>query len=334
MGTMRFGMAETLGEFRAIETEWRALETRAMPTSVYATFDWVTMSWPQSETPPAIAMVWDGERLVLGLPLCRVAGPNGQSHFAGLSGAMIQLVDALIDRDTDADKAIATLFVGLRVAGGKSLALWGIPVDAPMGRQVPMSEDAVTGRPAQVEMPDGFELYFAQRSHEMRSRHGRMMRRLNATVRVASSASWEADLDWFLSTKRAWTPPGGEPLRPWVVSPLARDGLVILGRQWADDGRAVLTLLETGGERIAGCLNFRLGSVATFYATTYAAAHAKYSPGLTLLIETLRVLAGMGATRVDLMQYPAAYKERMKTSTAVLRSMTIDLAGYSPDGSP
>jgi CelD/BcsL family acetyltransferase involved in cellulose biosynthesis len=326
MRALRFDLVETQEGFWAIEAQWRVLEARAALPNIYACFDWVTMAWSQSGLSVAIATVWDGDRLVLGLPLNRMRQDDGSSKFTGMMGAMIQFVDALIDGDADSDEAVAVLLAGLREVGrGTTLRLLAIPATSPLGSRLPMATATLAGRPAQVDMPAGFDAYFAGRSRGSRSHHRRMMRQLGATVRVADARSWEADLDWFLATKRAWTPPGGEPLRPWVVSQAARDGLVMLGQRWADDGRAVLTLLKSGGVPVAGCLSFRLGAHATFYATTYAAPYARYSPGMTALIESLRVLGGLGVTRINLMQNRAAYKERLKTSTLLLRSVKIDL---------
>lgn len=336
MSALRFSLVETFDAFGAIEDAWRDLESRTLPAGVYAAFDWIAMSWPQSGASSAAALVWEGERLVLGLPLSRTRQPDGWSHYGGLGGEMIQLADILIDRDVDADAAIGQLLTGLRTAGrGSVLQLFGIPVDTPLGRVVPMREADVTGRPAQIELEGGFDSYFAGLSARSRSRHRRMLRRLGGEVRVATASSWEDDLDWFLSTKRSWTPPSGEALRTWVTSPVARTGLLKLGRQWADDGRAVLTLVDASdGRRAAACLCFCLDTQAVFYATTYDPAFANYSPGVVLLVETARLLAERGITRLDLMQFPAAYKDRLKTSTRVLRQVTIDLSVYSPDGSP
>lgn len=326
MGALRFDLIETQEGFRAIEAQWRTLERRAGPGNFYASFDWVMMAWPQSARPVAIATVWEGERLSLGLPLHRVRGKDGSLRFVGMLGALIQFVDALIDDDADDHAAVTLMLRGLRDVGhGRSLQLVAVPAGSPIASLAPMSAAAVIGQSPQIDMPEGFAAYFAQRSHNMRADHGRMMRRLGATVRVADSQSWEEDLDWLLATKRAWTPRERVPLRPWVSSRVARDGLVALGRLWVDDGRAVMTLLESAGKRVAAGLNFRLGTVATFYATTYAAAQARHSPGHALMVENLKVLAALGVKRVDLMPYRAAYKERVKTSSVLLRSVKLDL---------
>jgi CelD/BcsL family acetyltransferase involved in cellulose biosynthesis len=332
---MRVALIETMAGFAAIEAQWRGLEARTIPTSPYACFDWVAMSWPQSHRPPVVLTVWDGERLILGLPLTRKAEEaDGRAHYVGLTGAMIQPVEPLIDREVDAAATLDTALAGLRSAGrGATLRLGGIPADSLLGRRLP-NEPSFAGDSAVIDLPDGFAPFWAGLSQKLRAQQRRMLRQLAARVRVADSASWAADLDWFLMTKRAWTASDGEPLRPWLVSAVAREGLSWLGERWADTGRAFLTVLETGGERAAATLSFALGDQATFYATTYDPAYAAYSPGRGLMIETVRLLAERGITRIDLMQYPSAYKDRLKSATCVMRTVMVDLAAYSPDGSP
>lgn len=330
-----FELIETRARFGEIEAAWRALEARTLPAAVYAGFDWVALSWPHAPATVAAAL-WKDGRLVAALPLSRQRQATGACQYHTPGGPLIQLASLLIDRDEESDAVITDLLSALATAGnGISLDLVGIPVDSPLGRCAPLSPEAISGRPAQIDLPNGFGPYYAGLSANARSRHQRMLRRMDARARMADSSSWKDDLDWFLATKRNWTPPSGEPLRAWVTSPAAREVLLGIGERWADDRRAILSVLETGrGERAAAKLNFRLGREATFYATTYDPAFAACSPGQVLMLESVRLLAELGVTQLDMMQFPAAYKERFKTSTKVLRRLTIDLQHYSPDGSP
>ena len=332
--THKFELVDTLARFGELEAAWVDLEARTLPTAAFAGFDWIALSWRHAPD-TVVATVWEDDRLVLGLALSRRPGKGGRWRYRMPRGPMIQLASILIDRETDSAAAITSLLTGLRTEGrGDSLKLLGIPADSPLGRWTPMTDEAVSGEPAQIDLPEGFEPYFASLSRNARWQHRRRLRNYRG-VRVATAASWPDDLDWFLRTKQVWTPPSGEPLRDWLTSPAGADLLAGLGAKRADNGGALLLMLETpDGVRAAGKLMISLGDRAIFYATTYDPAFAHDSPGNVLLVEALRIVAARGIVQLDLMPFHADYKDRFKTSTEVQRRIRIDLAAYSPAGSP
>lgn len=338
-GASGFALVETDAAFADLETHWRRLEAEARPTLPYLGYDWVRLAWTEardSRRQPAIATVWGDGRLLLALPLERSPARNRQANYGLLQSQLLQTADVVLADDADAAAVIAGLFAGLRETGrGASLALGNVAVGSPLHAGAARNA-AVAGRSAQVEMPEGFAAFFAQHSSKTRSQHRRMLRHLgNATLRAATADTWDEDLAWFLETKRAWVPPSGEPLRPWVASTKAEAGLREIGARWASDGRAVLTVLEGGGERLSGCLCFRRGELAVLYAVAFRAAFARYSAGRTAIVETLACLSAGGVRRVDLMPFPSEWKERLRTSDQQMATLKIDLrAPYSPDGSP
>jgi CelD/BcsL family acetyltransferase involved in cellulose biosynthesis len=336
---LRFRLTRTDAEFAALEPAWRQLEACARPALPSLDYDWVRLAWGAARVAgrePVIASVEAEGRLALALPLLRRTPRRGRVRYTLLHGTLLQTTDVLLAHNTDGAAAIAKLFAGLRRRGkGASLVLANVADGTPLHAGAAASAEA-TEASALVDMPDGFDAYFSTHSPAMRSQHRRMKRRLGGTtLRLARAATWDDDLRWFLDTKRAWTPPDGSKLRDWVTSPAAEADLRTLGRLWADDGRAVLAILEEGGQRLAGCLCFRRGETAVLYAVGYRAEHARYSAGRTAIIETLAALAASGVGRVDMMPFPAEWKDRLKTGTQEMATLRIDLrADYSPDGSP
>lgn len=93
-----------------------------------------------------------------------------------------------------------------------------------------------------------------------------------------------------------------------------------------------LSLLYAGDDLIAGHFGVRSPTVWHYWFPSYSVAHAKYSPGLLLLLAMANAAAAMGIHCIDLGKGKSLYKERVMTYGVPLATGSVELASLRLTG--
>jgi|GEM_PF-6618296 len=315
----------------ALEPEWRQLFEAAGRPSPFIDFDWVLMCWRQlaadGRNLPVVAIVRERGRLVLALALQR----ERKGSFYRYAGAHTSLPTydwPLVSPQGDPalwlNKVVEMVRRDWRCFG---ILLNRVREDAPIVPVLSAYPHVRHNPRAVVELEGGFAAYMATFSAMSRQQVRRYQRRLipggNVPLRLSTAATYDADLDWLLLQKRAWTPPGSDTLHDWLVRSDYEQGLRDLCRRWIEDGRAQLGFIEADGRRVAGALSFVAGTDVIYYLITYDPQFATVSPGRMLTLKLIEHAAAKGCELFDFMGGQWEWKERLQTN--VLVELAVDL---------
>jgi CelD/BcsL family acetyltransferase involved in cellulose biosynthesis len=108
-----------------------------------------------------------------------------------------------------------------------------------------------------------------------------------------------------------------------------RWALDVVRRAYAEssnDFAGELSALYVDGEAVALHLGLRAGSVLHSWFPAYDVAHARYSPGLVLLLHLVEGAAAMGIGTIDLGKGDAPYKRRLANGTVALAVGTVEVS--------
>ncbi|MEQ1770071.1 MAG: GNAT family N-acetyltransferase [Devosia sp.] len=319
----------------ALRPEWDQLFAEATNVNAYLSYGWSRVQWDRwaLRHPRAlyICTLRDGERLVLIAPFVRVSRALRPTRIEGLTTVLPQTEDMLIRDGTDA--TVATEFLLKGIARANPLALLRLkrlagssPIHAAMTRRhVSMQSVGTVG----ADVKDGFDAYFATVSGAIRSKHRRMLKRLEGLGRVSFTLDDPArrytDIQWMLRLKREqWWAEGTRPRR-WLISPSAQSDFLQLTHTKIAPAGAVLGTLRVGDTTIAAMLAFTGGTNASIYVATYDPAYADYSPGRTAILLMIEKLATLGITRVDFMAGSSELKLRLGDPGPPIYSLQLPL---------
>lgn len=310
----------------AVAQEWNGLWDRAANPSPFLHHDWVTMCWRRvaltHPRAPSVVVVREGGEAVLAAPLMPGSSLGIFRAPSGLCSLLPQYNEALMREGGDGKVAIAALLGALgRDPLAVRLRLDRVPSWSPLVAAIEghIATRSTLHHGALIEFPDGYNAYFARFSRPTRSQHQRLTRLLGehgtVALRHSDAESFNADFDWLLAHKRAWTPPQGRRLRRWVTSPGIETDLRMLAKRWVGSGRALLSVLTAGQQRVAAVLTLLGGRTeAVCYAITYDPQFGRYSPGRLLMLKLIEHLAAHGMHRLDLMSGDTEWKTRLATS--------------------
>jgi CelD/BcsL family acetyltransferase involved in cellulose biosynthesis len=331
-----FELVSSLEDFIALEPEWRALLAASSDPSWFLDPDWIAMVWRRvladREPAPQIALVREGGRLVLALPLQRIPFRLPFTRWSGLWNPLPGYTEPLLAPEGDAAAWLRLVFARIRGLTTRSLVL---PRVRETSRFYGLIADRIRtrldmGRAPVVDLANGYDAYFSTFTGPSRRQVSRMFRRLGDSgavgFRVSTPQTFDADFSWFLEKKRAWTPPGGRPLRSWL-RPAYEGDLRSLAPRWVADGRMRLWQLEVGDRRVASALAFFTGKTAAFFAITYDRdpAFAHWSPGRLATLKMLEASAAAGITHYDFMAGEFDWKVRLGTSVAPVYRLRLSL---------
>lgn len=308
----------------ALADEWTALWAHAANPSPFLHHDWITMCWRRvaltDPRAPSAAIVRHNGEAVLAAPLMPEQSLGIFRAHSGVRSLLPQYNDMLLREAADGSAALTAL---LGVLGRDPLSLRlrlnRLPSWSPLLTAIaPYAVAQSTIQPgALIDFPDGYDAYFEHFSRPTRSQYRRLARLLSehgeVRLRQSDAPSFNADFDWLMAQKRAWTPPNGR-LRRWLVSTGVEADLRLLARRWIRSGRAWLSVLTAGDQRVAAALTL-LGGMgeAVYFVITYDPAFARFSPGRMLTLMVVEALASHGMRRLDLMSGETEWKIRLAT---------------------
>jgi CelD/BcsL family acetyltransferase involved in cellulose biosynthesis len=100
----------------------------------------------------------------------------------------------------------------------------------------------------------------------------------------------------------------------------------------AAKGQAVVCFLKSGGEDMAGVINFIRKDVIFGRHTAYSPSHAAHSPGVLLRVECIRDAFGKAFREFDFLTMKGDGASNAKSDWANRRRETVDWTGYRASG--
>jgi CelD/BcsL family acetyltransferase involved in cellulose biosynthesis len=183
--------------------------------------------------------------------------------------------------------------------------------------QKPFERYAVAGAPVgAINLAEGFTAYY----EELKLRSGRFLKELNRKTR-----SLERDFGEIRLVCDSRDPADLRALMRWKSDQCRRnEWLDIFERPWVvelvdylfplrgDMFSASLSMLYAGETPVAGQFGLRCGSYLAGWFTAYDASFARYSPGLTQVVQLTKSLADTGVELID-MGGTADYQNKLKS---------------------
>lgn len=304
--SLRITVAATLAEAYALEEAWRTLYARSENASFFQSPDWLLPLWEQLEDDaPRVFAAHDAHgRLVALLPLCAEGSPT--STLALLGGEVTDYLGALVDPAVpDALEALLAEVVRRHPPARVAITLEQLEARSPLlsanlprgVRGVQHDQDvcpylALAGKRtlAEVVPPS-----FLARTLQQRRQAERATRALS--VRALDEAEVDAGMSqlFALHTQR-WQPRG-------EAGSFASERLCAfhrsVARRAAHAGSLRLMALRDGDEPLALLLAFASHGRVLYYASGFAARHARLSPGRLVLLGLLEQALAEGADELD-----------------------------------
>jgi CelD/BcsL family acetyltransferase involved in cellulose biosynthesis len=161
-----------------------------------------------------------------------------------------------------------------------------------------------------LPLPETYDTYLAglqaKRRHELRRKTRRLREAFpDARIVDATMETLAQDLDRFIELHRGSPGAKGKFMHPRMELFFRR-----LAEAFLPAGLLRLVFLEAGGERIAGLVGFRDGSIFRLYNSAYDRGHRSLAPGVVLVAELIQELSGSESTEIDLLKGDLEYKYR------------------------
>lgn len=336
-GTQVSTSISVVSELRALEDDWRRLETGTPALTAFQTWGWVEAWWRtlgrrrpvrvltvRRDGVPVAMTVLHPTRLGLGPLSFELLTPLGQDHA---DEGLLVLGDV-----REGGPAILEA-LGSVVAGGRRV------VNVPRLREGGADHALVTGHrwPAPVRLTEEGRstcpvLSFAEladpgrevRLRTKKSDAPRMRRRLTerGTVEIDLHTPVEKGFDELLDVyDRRWAD------RDWEQGLFSSDSLREFAREaaasMAEQGVVWLSTLRLDGRPIAACLGYRVGDAYLYHKPAFDPVYAKFGPGHILLSEVVAACLASGVTEFNLGRGEGGYKSRWATTTHDVVSFSL-----------
>lgn len=179
-----------------------------------------------------------------------------------------------------------------------------------------------------IELGAGVEAYVAQ----LRRRSARVARQPQKTrkllrecgeLRLDVNSTNQDDLAWVLATKREKYRRTG--CTDFFAPAWSRDLLAALHRTRTDRFQGVCSVLWAGEQRIAGHFGMLANGILHYWYPVFSWAHARYSPGLELLLRMVRASGAAGYRTIDFGYGNEDFKQVFATHWEEVLVGSIDL---------
>lgn len=310
---LEFDVVRSGADFEALAPSWDGL-VRSMPRpSPFLLHGWLAEWWAHygQGARLAVAVARRGELLVGAAPfMIRRRGTARVARFLGAHESA--LGDILLSPGEPAETA--RLLVELLEQEPFDYAdVFGMPEESLLshacGNGLPVAQRVEA---PVLDLPDGWEsAYTAKTSSKKRNLHRRRRRQLGEVGELAFSWGRTRDEleplleDAFRIHDLRWHGrPDGSTFGTSAGKMFHRAAL----RRLSGDGTLRLLLLRVGGRPVAFDYVFVLDGVLHLHRLGFDPALARYSPGLVATLETLRLGAEEGVTRVEFLGGDERYK--------------------------
>lgn len=306
---MRFEILDNLEAFRAIAPEWDAFWAmssshvafhRALPLVRFAETFGHTQSF-------RTILIRDGERIVLGLPLCSSPGVLGRLGNRSLVNFWTIQACVLERLDDDAAPAMRALSSAFRQLGLHHVKLDWLPFSWESSRKIETAWNelgfSVWRKPrfeaAMLDVPRDYEVYLKSLSRNLRKKLSSSERQLSAKegleLRVVNSdcvPTFMAALEEAMQLESlSWK---GQEGTAMISQPKVSEFFRDCYRDFANAGIAKLFALHAGERMIAFDLGYVMDNVYSSCKISYLPEYHRYSPGMLLTAKVFEYFAGQG----------------------------------------
>jgi CelD/BcsL family acetyltransferase involved in cellulose biosynthesis len=311
--TVQLDVIRTTEEFETLGGEWDAL-VRAMPRpSPFLLHGWLAEWWRHYGAGARLAVVVarrDG-KLAGAAPL--MIRRRGTARVARFLGAHESALGDLLLAEGEPRTTGGLMVEALRAEPFDYADVFGLPLGSALGEACGGSLAVVERVSAPVlDVRDGWEAtYEAKTSSKKRNLHRRRRRQLGevGVVEFAygrTRGELEPLLEEaFLIHDRRWH---GRPDGSTFGTPEGKVFHRAALRRLADEKVLRLLVLRVGGRPVAFDYMFVLGGAVYVHRLGFDPVLARYSPGLVTTLESLRLSADDGATRVEFLGGDERYK--------------------------
>ncbi|MDR3448278.1 MAG: GNAT family N-acetyltransferase [Alphaproteobacteria bacterium] len=325
---------ETLSNFAQVEAiapEWRALYERA-GHGVFGRFEWFRIWWDHlgqsGKGELRIVIARKDGKLVGVLPLAVRRG--GVLRFVEYAGhEVFDYGDVLAE---NADVA-AALWIYARQAVAHDIVLIKDVHEGALSlgllRGILQQRDSRKNYFLRFDCPSG-EAWLAAQSRKLRGDARRKTEKMQARGPVTLHVYKNGDpvpgqvIDALYAQKAAWFKARGAS---GVFScPAVKGFLHGLAQDAASRGMLYLAWMSCGDTIVACHMGFIRSRVLHLYHTTYDADFGAFSPGNSMMIETIKSAIDAGLIELDFMRGDESYKQRFASGT---RALAVFVAGGS-----
>lgn len=307
---------ERVSDWHSVRTDWNRITSLSMRATSFSTWAWVanlSLCGLQAEEPYLLA-VKHGSTMVGFAPFVRFGGKGltlkrlmlmgGDYNDVVADPAFEQpVVDALLGW-LDKNRKEWDL-VDLRSLHSKALAL-------EFAKSSLLKSRAITHQKYPfISLPASVEVFNAGLSNKMRQdlryRPKRLAKEVGpVTVRRASNASFESDMDTLFTLHQARWESKGQPGA--FGSPIARRFHLAFAGGMLEMGNLWLYTVEAGDKAVGSLYCFSQGKEFGYFLSGFDPAYAVYSPTKIALNEAIGDAIGNGFEVFDFLKGEEAYK--------------------------
>lgn len=325
-------IVDDLAAFRALEQDWRQLETQTTGATFFASYDWCSLclhvqyATKSFDHRPAIVVVRRGPAAILIWPLA-IKSTGGVTLAQDLTEPFGQYSDVLANPSCEIDAALDAAWAKLAGQGIDGLVLRKVRADATI-RPWLSRHGAALGEPllspavALDAFPDfsSYRATLASKTRKnLRNYRNRLAREGRLTHTLVTDPAERARLiEQCFIDRAGWLEAGGlsssafaDPAFTDIVRRLARA-----------DGAPQVQVMRLALERADGTVDtisiqWGFEHRGRYYAYMAAKnpAYDAYSPGRLHLEDVIAACAGRGISKVDFLPPAMAYKSNLATET-------------------
>lgn len=320
--------------FDDLRTEWEELERRSAEDNIFMTHHWQHAWWQDlgggsdlyllafRHDDRLVGLAPTYREVVGGFPVVRFGGGLEVTDYTGFlveAGYEAAVGRAFLEHCLESPSLVLDLHF-MRSDGVTLAALTLAARD--MDRRYSIENEEVSPR---IELPAGFESYFASLGkkdrHELRRKRRRLEEAGGWTVRESTAESLPEDLEVFFRLHAASTRAKADFLTPDVQRFFRH-----ICHHLLEEGWLCLRLLDHRERPVAAVLGFVYANKLLLYNSGYEPGLLSLSPGLVLMSEEVRLAIEAGLEELDFLRGDEKYKYDLGATDVDLVHLTVELA--------